>query len=111
MTFTHDPEPANPTPPALSGHRVIDPQLQPVGEVTDVLYDEREQTPRWAVVKTGLLRGEHYVPLEHAYLDQDGHLVVAHDRAAIKRAPRARRDHVLTREIARELRDYYNVAA
>jgi hypothetical protein len=103
--YSHD------TPPALAGHTVIDTELRPVGKVTDVLYDERERAPRWAIVQTGLLRSEHYVPLADSYLDEDDRLVVPHDRMSIKHAPRARRDHVVTREVARELRDYYGVAA
>ena len=103
--YSHD------TPPALAGHAVIDTEHKPVGKVTDVLYDEREQTPRWAVVQTGLLRSERYIPLAASYLDEAGRLVVPHDKMSIKHAPRARRDHVVTREVARELRDYYGVAA
>jgi sporulation protein YlmC with PRC-barrel domain len=111
MTFEHDSEHADDRLPALAGHAVIDSHLQRVGTVTDVLFDEREQMPRWAVVKTGVVSGEHFVPLARTYVDQDGRLVVPHDKASIKRAPRARRDHILTREIARKLSDYYSMAA
>jgi hypothetical protein len=110
MTFEHG-ETQIENFPTLTGHAVFDNQLRRVGVVTDVLYDERVQLPRWAVVKTGAVRGEHFVPLAASYVDQDGRLVVPHDKASIKRAPRAGRDHIVTREIALELRDYYNVAA
>jgi len=85
--------------------------MQPVGKVTDVLFDDREFTPRWAVVKTGFFGGEHFVPLQNTYVDEAGRLVVPFDKASIKRAPKPPREHVLTPEIAKELRDYYGVAA
>jgi hypothetical protein len=78
--------------------------------VTDVLFDDRS-VPGWAVVKTGRLGGEHFVPLQHTYVDADGRLVVPLKKTDIKHAPRVRRDHVLTREARRELRDYYGIAA
>ncbi len=111
MTFDHNPEHTNERWPSLSGHPVVDFDLHRVGTVTDVLYDEVERTPRWAVVKTGMVSGEHFVPLARTYLDQDGRLVVPLDKASVKRAPRAGRDHIVTRDVARKLRDYYSVAA
>jgi hypothetical protein len=111
MTFDHNPERTNDPWPSLAGHEVFDNQLHRVGTVTDVLYDEREQEPRWAVVKTGVVSGEHFVPLARSYLDEDGRLVVPHDKASVKRAPRAGRDHIVTRDVARKLRDYYSIAA
>ena len=111
MTFEHGTDQSDDKLPTLTGHAVFDAHLQRVGTVTDVLYDEREQVPRWAIVKTGVIGGEHFVPLAASYVDQDGRLVVPHDKARIKRAPRAGRDHVVTREVALELRDYYSVAA
>jgi len=111
MTFQMDPDHAHARWPTLAGHPVIDPQMRRVGTVTDVLFDERQQVPRWAVVKTGVVSGEHFVPLAASYVDEDGRLVVPHDKASIKRAPRAGRDHVMTREVNLKLRDYYSIAA
>jgi hypothetical protein len=111
MTFTHEPNRTGHAPIALAGHAVVDPRMAKVGTVTDVLFDDRAAEPRWAVVKTGVLSGEHLVPLEHSYVDADGRLVVPLSRANIKRAPRVGRDHVLTPEAQRELRDYYGAAA
>lgn len=111
MTFEHDTDKSDASWPSLSGHTVFDAQLRRVGVVTDVLYDEREQVPRWAVVKTGVVGSEHFVPLSASYVDQDGRLVVPHDKASIKRAPRAGRDHVVTRDVDRKLRDYWSIAA
>jgi hypothetical protein len=111
MSFEHAAHEPRDMPPALTGHVVVDAGLAMVGKVTDVLFDERAMERRWAVVKMGFLGGEHYVPLDNAYIDLDGRLVVPFDRTSIKRAPRVPSDHVLTPEAARELRDYYGVAA
>jgi hypothetical protein len=97
--------------PGLTGHPVVDTDLNNIGTVSDVIFPDRGSTPRWAVVKTGLISGERYVPLDESYLDQEGRLVVALTKTTIKRAPRARRDHVLTLQTRRELRDYYGIAA
>jgi PRC-barrel domain len=100
------------TPTTFSEAEVVDLQLQPVGKVTDVLFDNREFTPRWAIVKTGFFGGERFVPLQDSYIDQDGRLVVPFEKTAIKRAPKPRNsDHVISPEVAKELRDYYGVAA
>ena len=98
------------SPVSLTGHVVVDANLTKVGRVTDVLSDNRA-VPNWAVVKTGLLSGEHFVPLERAYLDAAGQLVVPLSKSDIKRAPRVRGDHVMTSRVQRELRDYYGIAA
>lgn len=95
----------------LAGHAVVDNHHQTVGTVTDVLFDEREIGPVWAIVRTGVLGGEHYVPLADSYVDHDGRLVVPHAKYSIKHAPCARRDHVVTREVALKVRDYYCMAA
>jgi hypothetical protein len=105
---SHEPEER---PPLLAGHPVLDASLERVGTVTDVLFDDRASRPRWAVVKTGILAGERFVPLEETYLDENGRLVVPLSKMAIKHAPRARRDHLLTLETQRALRDYYGIAA
>jgi hypothetical protein len=111
MSFEHEPREPREIRPALTGHTVVDPDLETVGKVTDVLFDGRAMERPWAVVKTGFLGGEHYVPLDNSYVDADGRLVVPFNKTSVKRAPRVPRDHVLTRGAARELRDYYGVAA
>jgi len=110
MTLYNEPGDAQ-QPRTISGHPVLDMQLENVGKVTDVLYDAAETVARWAVVKTGVFGGEHYVPLDNSYLDEDGRLVLPFDKASIKRAPKARGAHVITDDVARELWDYYGVAA
>jgi hypothetical protein len=110
MTYEREPN-ASATSPGLNDAPVVDIGHQLVGRVTDVLFDDREFAPRWAVVKTGLFGGEHFVPLHNSYVDEAGRLVVPFDKMSIKHAPKTRGDHVLSPEIAKELRDYYGVAA
>jgi|SRR3954462_1659217 hypothetical protein len=95
----------------LSGLPVMDAHMEPVGKVTDVIYDDKDMSPRWAVVKTGVLGGEHCVPLDNSYVANGGELVVPFDKVSIKHGPRVNRDHILTPQLERELRDYYGVAA
>jgi len=105
---SHEPEEGT---PRLTGNPVLDASLEKVGTVTDVLFDDGDNAPRWAVVKTGFLGGEHFVPLDETYLDENGRLVVPLTKMTIRHAPRARRDHILTLQARRELRDYYGIAA
>jgi sporulation protein YlmC with PRC-barrel domain len=111
MAFNSEPNRARDEATALAGRVVMDTRLASVGTVTDVIFDERAGAPRWAVVKTGLFRSEHLVPLEGSYLDRAGRLVVALDKTDVKRSPHVRRDHVLTSGARLELRDFYGVAA
>ncbi|MGO9872283.1 MAG: PRC-barrel domain-containing protein [Acidimicrobiia bacterium] len=111
MTFDDNPEHTKAQSAGLVGHPVIDRHLEPVGTISYVLYDERDLQPRWAVVKLGVLRGEHFVPLAESYVDHDGRLVVPYDKTIIKYAPRPRRAQMLDNRATRQLRDYYGVAA
>ena len=106
---THEPSGSEDRPRALTGRTVLDSRSERVGKVTDVLFDDGSRD--WAIVKTGPLSGEHFVPLGHTYIDLDGRLVVPLHKAEVKRAPRAGRDHVITAQARHELRDYYGVAA
>jgi len=113
MTFEHDsssePNDAEARNMTLTGRTVLDMRAARVGKVTDVLFEDG--SPDWAVVKTGPLSGEHFVPLEHTYVDEDGRLVLPHEKADIKRAPRVGRDHLITPQSRHQLRDYYGIAA
>jgi len=97
--------------PLLTGRPVVDAHLEKVGRVTDVLDDGPATTARWVVVKTGVLKGERYAPLDDTYIDENGRLVVPVTKTTIKHAPRPGRDHVLTIDQRRDLRDYYRTAA
>ena len=80
-----------------------------IGRVNDVLIDETAADDAWAVVSTGLLRSEHFVPLTAAYLADDGDVVVPYDKTTIKRAPRAD-EHVISSPVRAELAAYYGTS-
>src|ERR1700730_6549106 len=81
MTYEREPN-ASAASPGLNDAPVVDTNQQLVGRVTDVLFDDREFSPRWAVVKTGLFGGERFVPLQNAYVDEAGRLVVSFDKTS-----------------------------
>jgi sporulation protein YlmC with PRC-barrel domain len=97
--------------PRLRDHEVVDERGQKVGKVTDVIFDDMTMKPEWAVVDVGLLRGEHFVPLQHAYVSDDGRVVVPFAAEVIKKAPKVHGEHVMTPEVRDELARYYGLAA
>jgi sporulation protein YlmC with PRC-barrel domain len=97
--------------PRFVGHEAIDQRGEKVGTVTDVLSDDETGEPAWAVVSTGLLHTEHYVPMIDAYESDQGRLVLAFDKDMVKGSPKAHREHVLVRADEEELRRYYGLAA
>jgi hypothetical protein len=109
MTDNH--EPKSHKTPSLSGRVAVDAQFERVGKITDVLFGDLTSQPRWAVVKTGVFGGEHYVPIEHSYVDGEGRVVVPFDKTTVKHAPKAKGEHVMTRDLARDLQQYWGVAA
>lgn len=97
--------------PGFVGRPAIDERGTKIGTVTDVLTDDRTGEVTWAVVSLGFMHTEHYVPLMDAYQTETGRVVLGFDRETVKRSPRASREHVLGRDEAQMLADYYNVAA
>jgi uncharacterized protein YrrD len=93
----------------LSGHDVFDDHYDKVGTVTDVLYDENGNA-KWAVVNPGTLHREKYVPVEGSFLTDAGQVVVPYSKDMVKAAPSAHRDHILDRDVERELELHYAVA-
>jgi hypothetical protein len=96
--------------PEYRGHAVLDDQQRKVGTVTDVLYDHNGQ-PQWFVVGVGLLRSEHFVPLQGSYLSRDGEVITPFDKQQLKRAPKAGRDHIITASLEERLVEHYQLAS
>lgn len=103
--------PSNGEVRSFRGHEVVDDKGNKIGKVTDVLYDDVTMSPRWMIVNVGLFSAAHYVPAAQAYEADDGHVVVPFDKQLVKQAPRAHRDHVLTRDLEEQLRAHYHLAA
>ncbi|MET0323830.1 MAG: PRC-barrel domain-containing protein [Ilumatobacteraceae bacterium] len=94
-------------PLSLTGHTVIDDHHEKVGTVSDVLYDERGDA-QWAVVDPGPLRAEKFVPVEGAYMSEQGDVVLPFGKDQVKHAPKAGRDHVMDSRTAAVVREHYD---
>jgi hypothetical protein len=97
--------------PRYVGQEAIDLRGGKIGKVTDILSDDQTGQPSWAIVNTGAMRAEHYVPLVDSYETDEGRVVLAFDKETIKHSPKAGREHVLLRSTEEELRRYYGLAA
>lgn len=96
-------------PTVFHDAEVVDEHGDHIGKVADVIYDEDSDTPQWLAVDLGLLSAEHYVPVHNSYKSEDGRVVVAYDKATVKHAPRAHRDHIITTEVKAQLRRHYSL--
>lgn len=94
-----------------TGHQVVDPDGNTLGEVSDVIYDDVTNEPTWMVVNPGLIQAEHYAPIEGSYTTDDGRVVVPFDKSWLKKAPKATGNHVLDSSTIRELEHHYEIPA
>ncbi len=93
-----------------SGATVVGGNGKVIGQVRDVIFEGGEETnPSWLVVKTGRIRGEHYVPAGDLRHEAE-RLVVPFSAEQVKAAPRAGRDHILTRQLQQDLAHHYQLA-
>jgi|SRR5260221_9789696 sporulation protein YlmC with PRC-barrel domain len=89
------------------GRDVVTQNGETIGTVNDVLMDENADVDTaWAVVSTGRLRADRFVPLSESYRGADGNLVVPYDKSTVKHAPRAD-ERVLTAPVRKKLTAYY----
>lgn len=104
MTTSHTDEPTT-----YVDRPVVDETGERIGSVADVVYDTSNGEPTWAVVNPGALRRSRYAPLAHAYLSDDGAVVLSHRKRTVLAAPPAGHDHVLTPDAERDLHQHYGV--
>lgn len=93
----------------FTGSQVLDPNGQPLGTVSDVVYDGPNASPTWMVVKQGLFRAEHFVPVRGSYRTETDRVVVPFDRQQVKAAPKATGDHVVTSQKRALLVQHYHL--
>ncbi len=98
------------TTPKFSGSTLVDENGTEVGEVKDVIYDSTETEPEWLVVKAGLMRGEHVVPADGAWQKDEGQVVVPFPAEVIKAAPKAGKNHIVTKDQAAQLAEHYRLS-
>jgi len=96
---------------SFTGHDVVDEAGNRLGTVEDLISDSSTLEPRWMVVGTGKLKASHFVPVAGSYRSAEGDIVVPFTDEMVKHSPKATRDHVLSPETDRELRDYYHLAS
>ena len=101
--------PSQPTS-MFTDHQVIDQQGTKVGEVVDVVPDPATLEPRYLVVDPGVFKASHYVPLTGSYQTVRGDIVVPYDAEAVRHAPKAQRDHIVTPELEHEILAHYGLA-
>jgi len=96
------------------GRNAYDSAGEKIGEITDIFYDDRTGRPEWVTIKTGLFKGNTFVPIHGSQLhdggdeDDEDSLRLAFTKDMIKDAPRvdADSDHLSPTE-EQELWSYY----
>ena len=92
------------------GTLVIDENERRIGKVVDVLYeDDGSTTPDWAVVRTGPLGGDRFLPLAEAQRRQDERVVVPYDPDTVKTSPKAPREHIFPVGVKQETLAHYGI--
>lgn len=105
MTYPNQPV------PVFTDQRLLDQQGVEVGDVIDVVPDSSTLEPRWFVVDPGTFKSTHYVPVLGSYQTALGDIVVPYDASAVKQAPKAHRDHIMTPELETEIMHHYGIAS
>jgi hypothetical protein len=96
------------------GRNAYDSAGEKIGEITDVFYDDRTGRPEWVTVKTGLFKGDTFVPIHGSQVHHDtegggdDNLRLAFTKDVVKDAPRidSGNDHLTPME-EQELWQYY----
>jgi len=83
------------------GEKLIDRDGNTVGKITDVIVDSATLQSEWLTVKTGMMGGEHLVPIS-AVDDRNGDLRVPFAKDDIKGAPTVDKGHAAPSPSERE---------
>ena len=86
---------------ALIGEKLVDREGNPVGKITDVIVDSAALENEWITVKTGMMGGEHLVPIA-AVDEQSEQLQVPFAKDDIKAAPTVDKGHAAPSPSERE---------
>ncbi|MCU1360054.1 MAG: hypothetical protein JWN99_1343 [Ilumatobacteraceae bacterium] len=105
--MTHPSQPV----PLFTDHPLLDQQGTKVGAVVDVVSDSATLEPRYFVVDPGAFRATHYVPVLGSYQTARGDIVVPYDADAVKHAPKAHRDHIVTPAVEQQIIEHYGLAS
>ena len=91
----------------LVGRIVVDLRHEPIGKVVDVIFEESGSDPKLGVIDPGLFRSSRYVPLARFGRTGDGRIVVPYEADLVRSAPKAPKEHIVTRELEDRLADHY----
>ena len=76
----------------LIGEKLVDREGNTVGKITDVIVDSATLENEWITVKTGMMGGEHLVPI--AVVGEHGdQIALPFDKERIKSAPTVDKGH------------------
>jgi uncharacterized protein YrrD len=75
------------TTSTLVGGFLYDSGGQKVGKITDVIFNDRTLQPDWYVVKEGMLKGKHLVPVGEVRTSETG-AVAPYAKELIHSAPK-----------------------
>jgi len=76
----------------LIGEKLTDRNGNPVGKITDVIVDAATLENEWITVKTGMMGGEHLVPIAAVEADGD-QITIPFARDEVKSAPIVDKGH------------------
>jgi len=93
---------------AWRGNDAHDRDGDKIGEIKEIYLDRATGRPQWALVSTGLLKGQSFVPLEGAAEEPDG-VRFAYDKAQVKDAPSIDVDQELSPEEEQRLYVHYGL--
>lgn len=95
---------------SLIGEKLLDREGDPIGKITDVIYDSTTLERDWITVKTGLLDGEHLVPA--SALQEGNGPVVPFPREQVKKAPVIGKGHAAPSDSeSRSVYEHYGMEA
>ncbi|HEV3365341.1 MAG TPA: PRC-barrel domain-containing protein [Acidimicrobiia bacterium] len=76
----------------LIGEKLVDRNGNPVGKITDVIVDAATLENEWLTVKTGMMGGEHLVPI--VAVEEDGdEITIPFAKDEVKAAPTVDKGH------------------
>ena len=93
---------------AWRGSDAHDREGDKIGEIKEIYLDRATGRPQWALVSTGLLKGESFVPLEGATEESDG-VRFAYEKETVKDAPSIDSDQEISPDEERTLYRHYNL--
>lgn len=86
----------------LIGEKLVDREGKPVGKITDVIVDSATLENEWITVKTGMMGGEHLVPIA-VVEDRGDAIAVPFAKDEVKAAPTVDKGHAAPSPSEREL--------